>query len=161
VCGRFESRDTYPTKNGYAYCANNPIGHSDPTGHLSLVEDGVAVAEGMGLEGSAAEGAGGFFKWFVQYLIQSTGRESIKILVEFVEDGTIEEGLGNARMFGKLSELTIQVERTGDAVEDTKALCHELGEAFRWLTNANGSHFDFEAEFFEMFRDATGMAVPG
>jgi RHS repeat-associated protein len=36
VCGRFESRDTYPEGNRYGYCQDNPVTGVDPTGHVTL-----------------------------------------------------------------------------------------------------------------------------
>ncbi len=49
------------------------------------------------MEASQAAGLEAFSSWFQARLAQAVGRHSIKLVVEFVEEGVIEPGLGSGR----------------------------------------------------------------
>lgn len=87
---------------------------------------------GLGLDSAGAEGLSGFSKWFVSKIGEAIGRQNIKLIVEFVKDGTIETGLGHGRFIASLERLTIQLQPAGANVQ---TFVHELAEAMILFTN--------------------------
>jgi len=146
--GRFTSWDQHPAPNHYVYCNNSPQSATDQSGRFSL-PDQAALVEGLGVEASEAQGALQFLSWFGSRLSQALGRHNIKLVIEFVEDGTIEAGMGHGRFIAQLSQLTIQLEKS---YASPRLLCHELAEAMMWYTGASGFVSDNEAALYRMLQ---------
>lgn len=133
------------------YCPSSPVCLVDETGCSSAAEQGTTAGIVATLGGANAGALQRFMEFVTRSLEQSLNRLNIQLLIEFVEDGTIESWGGAGRIVQVGQNYAIQLGQGADI----KVLLHEIGELFFRLSGQmsmpHGMYTEAAEELFRSF----------